>query len=264
MVGWLLVGWLLQNRFVDLWVERLTDRFDLLAIVLFEHGQQLLADELETFEQAVGFARLFGGFDLLGRLDGAIDIIEDWQQVADDRQRRVAAFVDDFAGGATAEVFHLGLQAKHAIFFGRQFGFDFVGRLGAISIIGARLLNRFGKGVGFGRGGIVFVFGWQGIIPHKLFLNRYSKGTHTSTTRKQVGFQGRQKAHSLARRACNGLRGLRGILSFGFIRAKILFHLVEKTFAFRRDVFVFEFGQLTKQVGFFAGDLFWHLDVDLH
>ena len=39
VIGRLIVGRLLKDRFMDLRVERLADRFDLLAIVLFEHGQ---------------------------------------------------------------------------------------------------------------------------------------------------------------------------------------------------------------------------------
>ncbi len=38
VIGRLFVGRLLEDRFVDLRVERLADRFYLLAVVLLEHG----------------------------------------------------------------------------------------------------------------------------------------------------------------------------------------------------------------------------------
>ena len=106
---------LLEHSLMVVRVEGLMQSFDGLAMVLLEHTGEVLSDHAEAFEQATGVGVLFGGFD------GTGDVVDDGEEVGEQRKVGVAAFFLDFAPGAFADVVGLGLGAQELILSGGQF-----------------------------------------------------------------------------------------------------------------------------------------------
>ena len=72
---------LLHDRLVQVGVERLALRFDSREAVPAEHVEHLRLHHRHALHQRTGFARLFG------RRDGAIEVVQDAENV--ERQRRL-------------------------------------------------------------------------------------------------------------------------------------------------------------------------------
>jgi len=100
--GRLLFGGQLGDGFVQMRIEGLVERFDLDAMVPFEHAFELLADHLEAFDERVVLVGLFGGFD------GTAHVIPDGEEVADEVDVGVSPFFLDLAIGPLAVVFEIG------------------------------------------------------------------------------------------------------------------------------------------------------------
>jgi len=92
---------------------------DRIALMPLQHVDQLLGGHLETFEKRGGIGIFFGS------LDGSLDVVEDGQKIAHERETRIAALILKFPSGPFAKVVQFGAAAEFAILGRGEFGLEF-------------------------------------------------------------------------------------------------------------------------------------------
>ena len=98
-----------HDGFVSRGIEGRSFRGDLLHPRLLQFLQELLADHLETLGEGSG---LLGG---LRSLEGPFDVVEDGQQLGDQRFTRVFYQCGELAAGAFLVIVELGGQPYQAV-----------------------------------------------------------------------------------------------------------------------------------------------------
>ena len=105
----------LVHRLLEVRVELLALRIELLDAVLFQRIEQRALGELDALDQRgqAGIGRGTG----LGRngIERTLEIVGDVEHVAGEAGDAVEAGIGDFLGGALAQIFHLGQRPQHAV-----------------------------------------------------------------------------------------------------------------------------------------------------
>ena len=104
-----ILGRLLEDRLVHVWIEWFMQGFDPRAVVPLQHALQHPPHKLETFQQAGRIGILFSG------LNRPANIIQDGQEIANERQHRVAALLLNLPVCPLAVIVHVGQAPQNSV-----------------------------------------------------------------------------------------------------------------------------------------------------
>ena len=104
-----LAGRGLRDRFVEVWIERVAGRIETSQAEAVEHRVQVGVNQAHAFGEGVAIVATARGFD------GAIEVVDNRQQFADDTGDGHAARFGHALVGALAVVLEVGLGAKRQV-----------------------------------------------------------------------------------------------------------------------------------------------------